>query len=251
MLRSKLIILFPQISNLCYNIYMQSRGKKLLKWFRQWCDEWRLALSGVILATRQRSFLIAFVLSFVIFGTLMSLLSSSTAPLAFFWSDSLPGKLHTIGQGLLDIFIVNGDFWSWLLNFLIILCQSVLIGLVALVWQKRRRSRKAQVIATATNVNNVEYAGVAAGLAVLGSGCPTCGTTLLGPILCTVFSTSGLPLAYALSGIITFIALVVSLLSIKKLGNDAYAYIVSEKFQRRRQTRQAESQSAATKIEKE
>lgn len=224
---------------------MQSRGKKLLKWWRRWCDEWRLALSGVVLATRQRSFLLAFALSFVIFGTLMSLLSSSTAPLAAFWSNNLPGKLRILGQGLLDIFIVNGDFWSWLLNFLIILCQSILIGLVALVWQKRRRSRKAQVVATATNVNNVEYASVAAGLAVLGSGCPTCGTTLLGPMLCTIFSTSGLPLAYAISGILTAIALVVSLLSIKKLGNDAYAHIVSEKFQRRHQARQAETQSAA------
>lgn len=223
---------------------MQSRGKGFKRWLRRWCDAWKLAWSGVVLATRQRSFLIAFVLSFVIFGTLMSLLSSSTAPLAFFWSDSLTGKLRTIFQGFISIFMIDGSFWSWLLRFLVILCQSILIGLVTLVWQKRRRSRKAQVVATATNVDNVEHAGVAAGLAVLGSGCPTCGTSLLMPLLGTTFSTGGLIFATILMHLLTIAALIISLLSIKKLGYDAYAYIASERFQKRHAA-EAKSDSSA------
>lgn len=230
---------------------MQGRGNSFKRWFRRWCDEWRLALSGVVLATRQCSFLIAFGLSFILFGILMSLLSSSTAPLTFFWSESLLGKLRILGQALLDIFIINGNFGTWLLNFLIILCQSILIGLVALVWQKRRRSRKAQTVATATNVSHIEYASVAAGLAVLGSGCPACGTTLLMPVLGTLFSTSGLMVATALSGILTAIALIVSLLSIKKLGNDAYVHIVSEKFQQKHQNAKPQSAKPQTKNTKE
>lgn len=210
-----------------------TRGGKIKSKINRWLDECKLALSGILLATRERNFLLGFFLSFIIFGTLMSLLSSSTAPLGIFWHVGLGNKIKILWQGFLGIFMIDGNFWFWLLNFLIILLQSVLIGLVVLVWQKRRRNKKSQVIATATNLNNIEHAGVAASLAVLGSGCPTCGTTLLAPMLGTFFSTSGYALAGTVSGILTFIAIIVALFSLKYLGNNAYVLIVSERFQKR------------------
>lgn len=91
-------------------------------------------------------------------------------------------------------------------------------------------------MATATNSDNVQNAGLAAGLAVLGTGCPTCGTTLITPLIGTLFSTSSYALASAISGILTAAAIIVALFALKRIGNDAYALIISTRYQKKHQT---------------
>lgn len=209
---------------------MTSGGKTWTDKLRKWLDEWKLALSGILLATREKKFLLAFVITFIVFGTLMTLLSGSTAALGLFWSVDLGGKLKIIGDGFLGLFGVGRNFWDFLLTFVVTFLQSILIGLVVLVWQKRR-SQKAQVAAAASNSENVQNAGLAVGLAVLGTGCPTCGTTLLAPVIGALFSTSSYTLASAVSGLLTATAIIIALLSLKHIGNSAYALIISERYQ--------------------
>lgn len=199
----------------------------------RWLDECKMALSGIVLATRERRFLIAALITFIVFGTLINLLSGSTSALNLFWATDFPGKLSIIGNAFLAIFGIGRNFWDWLLLFFITILQSLLIGLVALVWQKRRRSKKDQVVATAQNADNLQSAGLAAGLAILGSGCPTCGTTLLMPLLGTLFSSSSYMLAGVISGLLTIAAVLLALWSLKRIGKDAYVMILSERFQRR------------------
>ena len=213
---------------------MTKRGGTLQSKIKRWLDECRLACSGTILATRNRSFVLGFTIAFIFFGVLMNLLASSSAALNLFWVTDFGGKLDLIWHAFIGIFGIGRNFWDWLLLFVVTLLQSILIGLVVLVWQKRRRSKKAQVAASAANANNIQHASIAAGLAVLGSGCPTCGTTLLMPLLGTLFSTSSYMLASVVSGLLTALAIILALWSIKRLGNDAYAMIISEKYQRRK-----------------
>jgi len=208
-------------------------GGKVRRRLERWLDECKMALSGIVLATRERRFLIAALATFVVFGTLINLLSGSTSALNLFWATDLPGKLSIIGNAFLAIFGIGRNFWDWLLLFFITILQSLLIGLVALVWQKRRRSKKDQVVATAQNADNLQSAGLAAGLAILGSGCPTCGTTLLMPLLGTLFSSSSYMLAGVISGLLTVAAILLALWSLKRIGKDAYVMILSERFQRR------------------
>ena len=227
---------------LCYTSYMTNGGKDWGQRLSRWLDEWKIAASGIVLATRSARFLAVFAVTFVLFGILMNLLSGSSAALSLFWTTDLGGKMQILSQAFLAIFGVGRNFWDWALTFVIVVLQSLLIGLVALVWQKKHRNRKEQVAATASNSDNVQSAGLAAGLAVLGSGCPTCGTTLLAPVIGTLFSTSSYALASAISVVLTLADILVSLLTLKKLGNDAYALIVSERFLRRRSQHKQESE---------
>lgn len=214
-----------------------------------------MAVSGIVLATRRPKFLLTFALTFVIFGTLMNLLSGSTAALNLFWLTDFGGKLAIIRDGLFGLFGVGRNFWDWLLLFSITLLQSILIGLVVLVWHQRRQhqkpshqhqkpSRQAQSSSAERqpNADNLQNAGLAAGLAVLGSGCPTCGTTLLAPILGTLFSSGSYALASTLSGLLTTAAILLALFTLKRLGRDAFVLITSEDFCHRR----AAKASAAT-----
>lgn len=228
---------------------MQSGGKSFQRRFLRWLDEWRLGWSGIMLATRSPRFMTAFILTFLIFGTLMTLLSGSTAGLDLFWSADLSGKLKIIGDSFLGLFGVNRNFWDWLLTFLVTILQSVLIGLIVIVWQKRRRSKKDQIVATAANSDNISNAGLAAGLAILGTGCPTCGTALIAPILGTLFSTGGYALAGFVSGLLTLAAALVALFSSKRLGNEAYALIVSERFQKAHPESSKQSQKSSSLTE--
>ncbi len=215
-----------------YNEHMASGGQKQ-KWnFSRWLDEWKIAWSGAALATRSRQFLLAFALSFVFFGTLMNLLSGSNAALNLFWVSDLPGKMDIIWRAFLATFGVGRNFWDWLPTFVVVVLQSTLIGLVVFVWRKRRRSHKEQILATAANSENVQSAGLAAGLAILGSGCPTCGTTLLAPVISAMFSTGGLALASFVSSALTLAAVLITFFAIKRVGADAYALVVSERFQK-------------------
>ena len=111
--------------------------------------------------------------------------------------------------------------------------QSILIGLVVFVWQKKRQSRRERLLAGVHNSDNVQSASLVAGLAVLGSGCPTCGTTLLMPVLGTLFSSSSYMLAGVVSGILTAGAILLALFTLKRIGREAYVLVRSEEFEKR------------------
>lgn len=207
--------------------------------FGKWLDECKMALSGIVLATREWKFLLAFFLSFIIFGTLMNLLSGSFAGWDLFWAVDFGGKMRLLGQAFLANFGVNRALLDWAITFVITILQSILIGLVVLVWQKKRRQK---VLAEAKNLNNVSDAGLVTGLAILGSGCPTCGTTLLAPLLGTILSSGGFAIAGVISGLITVAAVILALFALKRVGKDAYVMIVAERYEKRHSENNVEEQ---------
>lgn len=218
------------------------QGGKISARFDRWVDEWKMALSGVLLATRSWKFDLVVVITFVIFGTVMNLLASSTASLNLFWATDLSGKMSILWDSFLAIFGVGRTFLDWLLLFSITLLQSILIGLVVFVWQKRRQNRRQAKQQNSQNSDNLQSAGLVAGLAILGSGCPTCGTTLLMPVLGAVFSSSSYVLAGVVSGLLTAGAVLLALFSLKRIGRDAYAMIKSEEFTKHRKAKEQDGE---------
>lgn len=212
-------------------------GERIGARFDRWVDEWKMAMSGVLLATRSPKFLIPLVLSFLVFGTLMNFLASGSAALNLFWASDFSGKLSILGDSFLAVFGVGRSLTDWLLVFVISVLQAILIGLVVFVWQQKRRNKRERQQAGLQNADNLQSAGIVAGLAILGSGCPTCGTTLLMPVLGALFSSSSYMLASTVSGILTAAAIILALFSLKRIGKEAYVLILSDHYlQKHRQT---------------
>lgn len=203
---------------------------KLNHHISKWLDECKMAMSGIVLATREWKFLLAFLSSFIIFGTLMNILSGSSAGWDLFWAVDFGGKIRLLGQAFLANFGIDRALLDWAITFVITILQSILIGLVVLVWQKKRRQK---VLAKAKNLNNMSDAGLVAGLAILGSGCPTCGTTLLAPLLGTVLSSGSFAIAGVISGLINVAAVILALFALKRVGKDAYVMIIAERYEKR------------------
>jgi len=205
--------------------------------WRKWLDDFVLAGKGVLLATRQKRFWYGFVPTFIFFGMLINLLAGGFSKFELMAAAGMPGALKILGNAFLSIFGINQIFVEWLPTFLLALLQGILVGLIVFLWKKKRETAE-------DNAAGVEKVGIITGLVALGAGCPTCGTTLLTPLLGAIFSTGSLAIAGAISAIVTALAVVIGVLSLKKLGVETYAIIINEKYLRKKAEKQKALQSA-------
>lgn len=190
--------------------------------WRKWFDDFLIAGRGILLATREKRFWYGFVPSFVFFGMLMNLLQGGFAKFKLMGALGFPNNLHIILDSFLAIFGFNQPFLDWLPIFAIAILQGILIGLIILLWKKKQNS------------TNLESAGIITGLIALGAGCPTCGTTLLTPLIGAFVSTGSLALASTISTIVTIIAILIAIFSLKRLGIETYVTIINEKYMKRK-----------------
>lgn len=191
--------------------------------WRKWLDGFALAGQGILLATKEKRFWCGFIPSFIFFGLLMNMLSGGLSKFELVRLLGFPDGFRIIWDSFLAIFGINQPFLDWLPVFCIAVLQGILIGLIVLLWQKKKT-------AASTNSANIEKAGIITGLIALGAGCPTCGTTLITPLLGAIFSTGGLSIAGTVSTIVTWLAIIIAILSIKRLGEETYVTIINEKY---------------------
>ena len=222
---------------------MKEIRPKLERWF----DEFGLATRGLLLATKKKSFWIPFIITFIIFGTLLNLLSSGFASFSLIGQSiktgNVFGALNIIKNAFLAIFGIKKEFSDWTLNFFLIILQSILISLVVLVAKHNKKEKnKKDALKKESNNSGLESSAIVAGLAVLGSGCPTCGTTLLAPLLGTLLSgaSSSVRLAGGISLTLNIFAIVLAIFVFKKLGFETYAIIKSEQREKKKEKSHAE-----------
>ena len=201
---------------LCYNRYMN---------WRKWLDDFVLAGKGILMATKNKRFWFGFIPTFILFAMLINLLSSGTSKFQLMFSSQEAFGLVT-RDAFLSVFGINQVFLDWLPVFLLCLLQGTLVGLITLLWHKKRAEKGA-------NSAGVEKAGLITGLVALGAGCPTCGTTLITPLLGAIFSTGSLAIAGAISAIVTVLAVIIAILSLKRLGLETYVIIIDEEYRRK------------------
>lgn len=200
--------------------------------WRKWLDGFALAGKGILLATREKRFWAGFVPAFLIFGALMNLLSGGLSKFQLMGAVGFVGSLKIIGDALIGVFGIGQVFIDWLPVFSIAVLQGILIGLIVLLWQKKRGS----------NSENVEKAGIVAGLVALGAGCPTCGTTLITPLITAVVSAGSATSATAISGtvaqVVTWLAVIIATLALRRIGEETYVIIINERYLKKKEARE-------------
>ena len=209
--------------------------------WRKWLDDFVLASRGIMLATKKKRFWCGFVPTFVFFAMLINLLAAGFSKFELMGATGFAGAMKILGDAFLSIFGVNQIFIEWLPTFLLALLQGILVGLIVFLWQKKKQAKE-------DNAAGVEKVGIITGLVALGAGCPTCGTTLLTPLLGAIFSTGSLALAGVISSIVTIVAVVIAILSLKRLGLETYVIIVNERYLARKN---AEEKKALSSVKKQ
>ena len=183
-----------------------------------------LAGKGILLATREKRFWYGFVPGFLIFGFLINMLAGGFSKFELMGALGFPDSFKIIADSFLGIFGYKQAVLDWLPMFGLSFLQGILIGVITLLWKKKREA------SASSNSANLEKAGIITGLIALGAGCPTCGTTLLTPLLGVIFSGGGMAAAGTISTIVTVLAVVIAILSLKRLGVEIYVTIVNEKY---------------------
>ena len=201
--------------------------------WRKWLDEFVLAGKGILLAMREKRFWVGFIIAFLFFGTLINLLAGGFSKFQLMGASGFSGSMKIIFDALIGVFGINMIFFEWLPVFFLSLLQGILIGLIVLLWHKKRITADSE----SSNSANVQKAGIITGLIALGAGCPTCGTTLLTPLLGALFSTGGLAMVGVISGVVTALAIIIAILSLKRLGVETYVIIINEKYMRKKEER--------------
>ena len=195
---------------------------RLFSKFLKWCDELKLAFLGLLFAFKNKRFVISFLLSFFFFGTLLNLLVSGSATLNLLLKVDFLKKIEILWRAFLGIFGFSRNFYDFLYIFVLTFIQATLISLVVLVYRYRKNSA------------NIQNAGIVTGLIILGSGCPTCGTTLLAPIIISLAGSSGMAMAGTTSMLLTILSLILAFFTFKKVGFEAYIIFKAEKFNRKK-----------------
>lgn len=213
--------------------------RRVFNW-RKWCDEFVLAGKGILLATKEKRFWMGFLIAFLFFGTLINLLAGGFSKFELMGAVGFSGSMKIIGDALIGVFGVNMIVTEWLWIFGLALLQGTLIGLIVLLWNKKRaetgksqndkNSKRKSDDKENSNSANVEKAGIITGLIALGAGCPTCGTTLLTPLIGTLFAGGGMAVVGTVSSLVTVAAVVIAILSLKRIGVETYVIIVNEKY---------------------
>ncbi len=199
-----------------------------LNW-RKWLDDFALAGKGILLATKEPRFWLGFIPAFIFFGMLINLLSGGFSKFELMAATGFSGTMKILGDAFLSLFGVGQAFSDWLYVFFLALLQGTLIGLIVLLWYKKRAQSSADSGENG-NAAGLERAGIITGLIALGAGCPTCGTTLLTPLLGTIFSTGSLAATGVISTLVTILAVIIAILSLRRLGVETYVIIVNEQY---------------------
>ena len=195
---------------------------RLFSKFLKWCDELKLAFLGLLFAFKNKRFVISFLLSFFFFGTLLNLLVSGSATLNLLLKVDFLKKIEILWRAFLGIFGFSRNFYDFLYILVLTFIQATLISLIVFVYKYRKNSA------------NIQNAGIVTGLIILGSGCPTCGTTLLAPIIISLAGSSGMAMAGTTSMFLTILSLILAFFTFKKVGFEAYIIFKAEKFNRKK-----------------
>ena len=207
--------------------------------WRKWLDECGLAARGIVMATREKRFWAGFVPTFIIFAWLINMLSSGLTKFQLLFSGPFPESLQIIPAAFGETFNFAQDPGGHFLTLIVCILQSVLIGLIVLLWHKKRQQ----------NSTSLEQSGIITGLIALGAGCPTCGTTLLMPLITPIFTTifsvtDGLAIAGTVTSIVavagTWLAIIIALFALKRLGLENYVIIKNELYLARKSKEERE-----------
>ncbi|MFV0484810.1 MAG: hypothetical protein ACK5MU_01080 [Candidatus Saccharimonadales bacterium] len=187
--------------------------KKLRNTLDLWVDETKMSIVGIGVALKRPKTIIATTVFPLLFAYILTLFKNGTGTWNLFWS-GIPfgGKLNA-GLSVWQRVLENFTSWDGLLIILLSVLQGLTIAMLLYVW--KNREKKAAVA-------GLEAGGVGTALGFLALGCPSCGISLLTPLLTTIAGTGAMALADTLGWIFMILAFILLLHALRRMGYSAF-----------------------------
>ena len=186
-----------------------SFGKRIAKWFGGLADKAKFALVGFRYLFERPKYIACFIIAALIFLYILAQLQEGGVSWSLLWS-GLPfaKKIGVFGTSLA---LMGECFTS--LHGLVLVLLALMQGLaVAGIVFALRNREKDQAI------NHASTGSIASILAIVTLGCPTCGITLLTPILTMIAGAGAVAMAEKIGVVLTIIAFILLLYTLISLG---------------------------------
>ena len=183
--------------------------KRIAKWFSGLGDKAKFALVGFRYLLERPKYIICFIVMTFLFLYVLAQLQEGGVSRSLLWS-GLPfaKKIGVFGTSL----ALMGDCFTSLHGLVLVLLALMQILAVAGIVFAIRDREKDQAI------NSASAGSIASILAIVTLGCPTCGITLLTPILTMIAGASAVALAERIGVVLTIIAFILLLYTLIQLG---------------------------------
>lgn len=192
------------------------------KWNR-FVDETKMATEGIGMVMRQPRYILVALAGFLFFAYLFAIFQDGTSTWSLLWSGiSFGDKMGLLGSVFGRVFSNFIDPWGLVLSILAIL-QGLNISLLVSGFKSKAEKK--------SKVAGLEAGGVGAAISFVALGCPTCGTSLVTPLLTLLLGSSAAALSEALGWILTIVAAVLLLYAARKLGYGAYIETTARRYE--------------------
>ena len=205
---------------------MQKRSKaisfaRLKDLFLQALDQIKLGGIGVAYLLSFKKYLLLFVFSWLFFLFFLTFFKDGSGNLALLFSGiSIGQKFSLLWRVLLACF---GNFLSLygLSLVLLSLLQGLAIALMVYAWRHKNKDQALSSASTST---------VASALGFVALGCPSCGISLLTPLLSALAGASASVLAEKVGAVLTIVAFVLLFYSVFHLGYLVFILVSAKKY---------------------
>ena len=193
---------------------------KLKNLFETFVDRCKFAVVGFKYLLTRRRYVIALVISFLVFLYILSQLQNNGANWQLLWSGlDFGSKMQVLGRSFRSM-LDNFTSLQGILIVLLALMQALCV--VGIVFAIRHRQKD-------DAINGASAGSIASILAFVTLGCPTCGMTLLTPLLTMIAGTSAVALAEKLGIVLSIVAFVLLFATLVHLGYLIFVNVSAER----------------------
>ena len=194
--------------------------QKLKNLFETFIDRCKFAVVGYKYLLSRPRYVVALVISFLIFLYVLSQLQNSGANWQLLWSGLDFGrKMEIFGRSLFSM-LENFTSFMGIVIVLLALMQSLCVAGIVFAIRHRQKDEA---------INGASAGSIASILAFVTLGCPTCGMTLLTPLLTMIAGTSAVALAEKLGIILSIVAFVLLFFTLIHLGYLIFVNVSAER----------------------
>ncbi|MBR0134204.1 hypothetical protein IJM16_02980 [Candidatus Saccharibacteria bacterium] len=193
---------------------------KLKNLFETFVDRCKFAVVGFKYLLTRRRYVIALVISILVFLYILSQLQNNGANWQLLWSGlDFGSKMQVLGRSFRSM-LDNFTSFQGILIVLLALMQALCVAGIVFAIRHRQKDDA---------INGASAGSIASILAFVTLGCPTCGMTLLTPLLTMIAGTSAVALAEKLGIVLSIVAFVLLFATLVHLGYLIFVNVSAER----------------------
>lgn len=188
-------------------------------------DRTKFAIVSIGYLLRRPKYLACFLISLFLFLYILSFFKNGNGNLLLLFSGiSFGMKMELLGRVAVDIFGNFTDLYGLLIIALSIL-QALTIMLLIFAWRHREKEHA---------IDGASTGSIGAIFGFVALGCPTCGVSLLAPLLTAIAGTGAMAAAEGVSRVLIILAFILLIYTVIKLGYISFITIGSKKYKEKR-----------------